>query len=347
MSRSVGIISGKQRVRTAASDAKVLKRLRELVGPEHVVVDPEKVEPYAQDAVKEKFPPEAVLFPRTAEEIAAILKLANEARFPVTARGGGVGYTGGAVPLEGGVVIGTDRMNQIKEIKADDLYVVTEPGVTTYALQQAVEAEGLFYPPDPASYKDSFIGGNIAENAGGIRSAKYGVTKHYVLGLEVVTPTGEIARTGGRVTKNVVGFDLTGLICGSEGMLGIITEATLKLLPLPQATRTVRATFKTMRASCACPPAFTRARVTPVAIEVLDRSSIRAVESEFAFGIDPEAGALLLVSVDGPREEVEREARLVEEVVKESGGYDVLRSESKEDEDRLWDVRRALSPAIK
>jgi glycolate oxidase len=173
------------------------------------------------------------------------------------------------------------------------------------------------------------------------------VTKHYVLGLEVVTPTGDIMRTGGLTSKNVVGFDLTGLICGSEGMLGIITEATLKLLPLPETTRTVRATFKTMQAACACPPAFTRARVTPVAVEVLDRNSIRAVEAEFAFGIDPEAGALLLVSVDGSREEVERTARVVEEVVRELGGYDVLRSESREDEDKLWDVRRALSPAIK
>jgi glycolate oxidase len=287
------------------------------------------------------------VLPRTAEEVSKVLLLANERRFPVTARGGGVGYTGGAVPVEGGVVIGTDRMNRVREISVENLYAVTEPGVTTYTLQQAVEELGLFYPPDPASYKNSYIGGNIAENAGGIRSAKYGVTKHYVLGLEVVLPTGEIIRTGGSTSKNVVGFDLTGLICGSEGLLGIITEATLRLLPLPEATRTVRATFKTMRAACACPPAFTRARVTPVAIEVLDRNSIRAVESEFAFGIDPEAGALLLVSVDGPRGEVEREARIVEEVVKESGGYDVLRSESREDEDKLWDVRRALSPAIK
>src|SRR5919107_512258 len=167
MSRSVGIISDKRRARTAASDAAVLARLREIVGAEWVVVDPDKVEPYAQDAVKEKFPPEAVLFPQTAGEIAAILKLANEARFPVTARGGGVGYTGGAVPIEGGVVIGTDRMNRIKEIQPDDLYVVTEPGVRTYNLQQEVEAAGLFYPPDPASYKESFIGGNIAGNAGG------------------------------------------------------------------------------------------------------------------------------------------------------------------------------------
>ena len=336
-----------RRVRTAASDPEVLARLSEVVGAENVLVDDEKVEPYAADALKEKFPPEAVVLPRTAEEVSAILRLANERRFPVTARGGGVGYTGGAVPLEGGIVVGTDRMNRIREVSASNLYAVTEPGVTTYALQQAVEAVGLFYPPDPASYKNSYIGGNIAENAGGIRSAKYGVTKHYVLGLEVVLPTGEIIQTGGRVSKNVVGFDLTGLICGSEGMLGIITEATLKLLPLPEATRTVRATFKTMAAACACPPAFTRERITPVAIEVLDRNSIRAVETEFAFGIGRDAGALLLVSVDGQREEVERAARVVEEVVKTLGGYDVLRSETREDEDKLWDVRRALSPAIK
>src|SRR5215216_1389112 len=303
MSRTIHFADKGVRARTAASEPGVLARLREIVGAENLLVDEERVEPYAGDALKEKFPPEAVLLPQTAQEVSAILRLANERRFPVTARGGGV--------------VGTDRMNRIREVSVENLYAVTEPGVTTYALQQAAEEVGLFYPPDPASYKNSYIGGNIAENAGGIRSAKYGVTKHYVLGLEVVLPTGEIIRTGGLTSKNVVGFELTGLICGSEGLLGIITEATLKLLPLPETTRTVRATFKTMAAACACPPAFTKARVTPVAIEVLDRNSIRAVESEFAFGIDPEAGALLLVSVDGPRDEVERTARLVEDAVRE------------------------------
>ncbi len=341
------MILGQARRRTAASDESVLARLREIVGAEHVIVDAERVEPYAQDAVKEKFPPEAVLLPRDAFEVAAILRLANEARFPVTARGGGVGYTGGAVPVEGGVVIGTDRMNRIREVNADDLYVITEPGVTTYKLQQAVEAQGLFYPPDPASYKDSFIGGNIAENAGGMRSAKYGVTKHYVLGLEVVTPTGEIVKTGGRTSKNVVGFDLTGLMCGSEGMLGIITEATLRLIPLPEATRTVRATFHTMREACAAVARFSRARVVPVAIEVLDRNAIAAVESQYAFGLAKDAGALLIVSVDGSTEEVERTSRLVEEVLRDGGGFDLIRAETREAEDKLWDVRRALSPAIK
>ena len=336
-----------RRAQTSASDADVLARLREIVGAENVLIDADKVEPYAQDAVKEKFPPEAVVLPQTAQEIASIMQLANERLFPVTARGGGVGYSGGAVPIDGGIVIGTDRMNHIKEINADDLYVITEPGVTTYALQQAVEAHNLFYPPDPSSYKNSFIGGNIAENAGGIRSAKYGVTKHYVLGLEVVMPTSEIIRTGGLTSKNVVGFDLTGLICGSEGMLGIITEATLRLLPLPETTATVRATFRTMTEACACVPRFNRARVTPVAIEVLDRNAIRAVETEFAFGFGADAGALLLVAVDGHADEVERASRVVEQVVKDGDGFDVIRSANREEEERLWDVRRALSPAIK
>jgi glycolate oxidase len=347
MSRHHEGIAARGRARTAASDEDVLASLREIVGEEYVLVDEEKVEPYAADAVKEKFPPEAVLLPQTTAEVSAILKLANDRRFPVTARGGGVGYTGGAVPVDGGVVIGTDRMNRIREINADDLYVVTEPGVTTYALQQAVEAVGLFYPPDPASYKTSFIGGNIAENAGGIRSAKYGVTKHYVIGLEVVTPMGEVIRTGGLTSKNVVGFDLTGLICGSEGMLGIITEATLRLLPLPETTRTVRATFRTMTEACACVPRFNRARVTPVAIEVLDRNAIAAVETEFAFGFGADAGALLLVSVDGHASEVERDALICETVVRAGGGFDVMRSETREEEERLWDVRRAISPALK
>lgn len=336
-----------KRARTAASDEDVQERLRRIVGAEHVLVEPERVEPYAQDALKEKFPPEVVLFPRTAKEVSEILRLANERRFPVTARGGGVGYTGGAVPVEGGVVVGTDRMNEIKEINVADQYVITEPGVVTYALQQAVEAHKLFFPPDPSSYKQSFIGGNIAENAGGIRSAKYGVTKHYVLGLEVVLPSGEIVKTGGVTSKNVVGFDLTGLMCGSEGMLGIITEATLRLIPLPEATRTVRASFRTMEEACLCVPRFAQKAVVPVAIEVMDKHALQAVENEFAFGISKEAGALLLVAVDGSPAEVERASLIVEEVMRAGGGFDVLRAATPADEDRLWDVRRALSPAIK
>ncbi len=331
---------------TSASKPEVVAKLRSIVGEENVLVDPEKVEPYGADAVKEKFPPEAVVFPQSTAEMVAILKLANEYLFPVTARGGGVGYTGGAVPIDGGIVIGTDRMKKIIEINVDDLYAICQPGIRTIELQQAVEAKGLMFAPDPASYKDSFIGGNIAENAGGMRTPKYGVTKHHVLGLEVVTATGEIIRTGGKTVKNVVGFDLTGLMCGSEGMLGIITEATLKLLPMPEATSTVRANFHSMEAACRVLTKFTPEGLLPMAMEVIDKYCVEAVEQNFAFGLSKDANAILLVAVDGSREEVERNATLIERIIGENDGFDILRATSKEEENKLWDVRRAISPSL-
>ena len=336
--------NSKGRATTSASNPEVLAKLRGIVGEENVVVDPEKVEPYGADAVKEKFPPEAVVFPESTDQMVEILKLANEYLFPVTARGGGVGYTGGAVPVDGGIVIGTDRMKKITEINADDLYVVCQPGLTTFELQQAVSEQGLLFAPDPASYKDSFIGGNIAENAGGMRTPKYGVTKH--LGLEVVTATGEIIRTGGKTVKNVVGFDLTGLMCGSEGMLGIITEATLKLLPMPEATSTVRANFHSMEAACKVLTKFTPEGLLPMAMEVLDKYCVAAVEENFAFGLSKDAEAILLVAVDGSSEEVERNAVMIERIIGENGGFDILRAKTKEEEDKLWDVRRAISPSL-
>ena len=338
--------NSKGRATTNASKPEVIDKLRAIVGHENVVVDPTRVEPYGADAVKEKFPPEAVVFPESTAQIVDILKLANEYLFPVTARGGGVGYTGGAVPIDGGIVVGTDRMNKIIEISADDLYAVCQPGITTFELQQAVEKQGLMFAPDPASYKDSFIGGNIAENAGGMRTPKYGVTKHHVLGLEVVTATGEIIRTGGKTVKNVVGFDLTGLMCGSEGMLGIITEATLKLLPMPEATSTVRANFHSMEAACKVLTKFTPHGLLPMAMEVIDKFCVAAVEENFAFGLSKEAEAILLVAVDGSKDEVERNAVLIEKIIAANGGFDILRAKSKDEEDKLWDVRRAISPSL-
>ena len=338
--------SSKGRATTNASKPEVLDKLREIVRAENVIVDPEKVEPYGADAVKEKFPPEAVVFPESTSEMSAILKLANEYLFPVTARGGGVGYTGGAVPIDGGIVIGTDRMNKIIELSVDDLYMICQPGLTTFAVQQAAGEVGLLFAPDPASYKDSFIGGNIAENAGGMRTPKYGVTKHHVLGLEVVTATGEIIRMGGRTVKNVVGFDLTGLMCGSEGMLGIITEATLKLLPMPETTSTVRANFRSMEAACKVLTKFTPEGLLPMAMEVIDKYCVEAVEQNFAFGLSKEANAILIVAVDGSKDEVEKNAQTIERVMAANGGFDILRAKSKEEEDKLWDVRRAISPSL-
>lgn len=338
--------NSKGRATTNASKPEVIEKLQKIVGAENVLIEPDRVEPYGADAVKEKFPPEAVVFPETTEEMSEILKLANAEVFPVTARGGGVGYTGGAVPVDGGIVIGTDRMKKIVEINADDLYVICQPGLTTFELQEAVEKYGLLFPPDPASYKDSFIGGNIAENAGGMRTPKYGVTKHSVLGLEVVTATGEIIRTGGRTVKNVVGFDLTGLMCGSEGMLGIITEATLKLLPMPEATATVRASFRSMEAACEVLTKFTPEGLLPMAMEVIDRNCIGAIEENYAFGFGADTEAVLLVAVDGAKEQVEKDSKLIEQILKTNGGFDILRSENKEDENKLWDARRAISPSL-
>ena len=338
--------NAKPRAITNASNPEVLEKLRQIVGAENVLVDPEKVEPYGGDAVKEKFPPEAVVFPESTAQMVEIMKLANEYVFPVTARGGGVGYTGGAVPVDGGIVIGTDRMNKIINISADDLYVVCQPGIRTFDLQQAVEKHGVFFPPDPASYKDSYIGGNIAENAGGMRTPKYGNTKRYVLGLEVVTATGEIIRTGGKTEKNVVGFDLTGLMCGSEGMLGIITEATLKLLPLTETTSTVRASFKTMEEACKVLTKFTPEGILPMAMEVIDKHCIEAIEQNYAFGLSKDAKAILLIAVDGSNEEVEKNSETIERILGKNGGFDILRAKSKEDEDKLWDVRRAISPSL-
>jgi glycolate oxidase len=334
------------RATTNASKPEILDKLRAIVGEENVVVDPDKVEPYGADAVKEKFPPEAVVFPESTEQMSAILRLANEYLFPVTARGGGVGYTGGAVPIDGGIVIGTDRMKKIIELSVDDLYMVCQPGLTTFEVQQAAAEVGLLFAPDPASYKDSYIGGNIAENAGGMRTPKYGVTKHHVLGLEVVTATGEIIRTGGKTVKNVVGFDLTGLMCGSEGMLGIITEATLKLLPMPEATSTVRANFRSMEAACKVLTKFTPEGLLPMAMEVIDKYCIEAVEDNFAFGLSKDANAILIVAVDGSKEEVEKNAKAIERIIEDNGGFDVVRAKSKEEEDKLWDVRRAISPSL-
>src|SRR3954469_3204298 len=319
------------RATTSASKPDVIDALRRIVGHDNVVVDPTRVEPYGADAVKEKFPPEAVVFPKSTNEMVEILKLANEYLFPVTARGGGVGYTGGAVPIDGGIVIGTDRMKKIFELSVDDLYMICQPGLTTFEVQQAAAEVGLLFAPDPASYKDSYIGGNIAENAGGMRTPKYGVTKHHVLGLEVVTATGEIIRTGGKTVKNVVGFDLTGLICGSEGMLGIITEATLKLLPIPEATSTVRANFHSMEAACRVLTKFTPEGILPMAMEVIDKFCVAAVEENFNFGLSPDAEAILLVAVDGSKEEVEKNAQTIERIVSENGGFDVLRARTKDE----------------
>ncbi len=326
---------------------KIIQQLESIVGAEYVTTARDIVIENSQDALKQVFPADAVVFPRTGAEISAIMKLANEERFYVTARGGGVGYTGGAVPIKGGIVLATKRMNEILEINKADLVVVTEPGVTNYELQMAVEAEGLFYPPDPASWKESFIGGNIAENAGGPRCAKYGATKQFVLGLDFVTPTGEIIHAGSRTTKFATGFNLAHLMVGSEGLLGIITRSILRLLPLPEARRTALAVFATAEDACRCVAGFSDGHIQPSALELLDRPSINAIEDYEPSGLPRSAGALLIIEVDGLKETVAREAEIVREVCLAHNAIQFRKAETGEEAAAIWEVRRKMSHAVR
>jgi len=338
-----------QKLHTAASQmvtTEIIQLLKSVVGEDHVSTSQDIIVLHSQDALKQVFCAEAVVFPRTAEEIAAIMKLANEHRFYVTARGGGVGYTGGAVPVRGGIVLATERMNRILEINKADLVAVVEPAVTNYQLQKAVEAEGLFYPPDPSSWRESFIGGNIALNAGGPRCVKYGNTKQFVLGLDFVTPTGEIIKSGGRVPKNATGFHLESLMVGSEGMLGIITRAVLRLLPLPEARRTALAVFETAQDACNCVADFTSSGILPVALELLDRTSINAIEDYEPSGLPRNAGALLIIEVDGLREAVVREAEIVREMCRNHRAIRFREAADDREADAIWEVRRKMSPAV-
>lgn len=324
----------------------LLDRLAAIVGTEHLTTARERLTAFSQDALKQVFCAEAVVSPRTAEEIAAILKLANDALFPVTVRGGGVGYTGGAVPIRGGIVLATDRMNQIIEVNQADLLAVVEPGVTNYRLQQAVDEVGLFYPPDPASWKESYIGGNIALNAGGPRCVKYGNTKQFVLGLDFVTPTGEIIRAGTRTPKNATGFHLESLLIGSEGMLGVITRATLRLVPRPEARRTALAIFANAHDACRCVADFSSSGILPVALELLDRTSINAIEDFQPTGLPRHAGALLIIEVDGLRETVEREAAIVREMCRKHQAIQLREAQDESEAASIWEVRRKMSPAV-
>jgi glycolate oxidase len=327
-------------------NTEILHKLISIVGAEHVSTAQDTIIANSQDALKQVFCADAIVFPGAAEEIAAIMKLANERKFYVTARGGGVGYTGGAVPVRGGIVLATERMNRILEINKADLVAIVEPAVTNYQLQKTVEAEGLFYPPDPSSWRESFIGGNIALNAGGPRCVKYGNTKQFVLGLDFVTPTGEIVRSGGRVPKNATGFHLESLMIGSEGMLGVITRCILRLLPLPEARRTALAIFESARDACDCVADFTSSGILPVALELLDRTSINAIEDYEPSGLPRGAGALLIIEVDGLREAVGREAEIVREMCRKHHAIQFREAANDAEADAIWEVRRKMSPAV-
>jgi glycolate oxidase len=263
-------------------------------------------------------------------------------------RGAGTGYTGGSVPVRGGVVLSLERLNRILDIDELNLLAVVEPNVITGDIQDAVEKIGLFYPPDPASLRQCAIGGNVAECAGGPRAFKYGVTKRYVLALQAVLPTGEIIRTGSKAVKNVVGYDLTQLLVGSEGTLAIITEITLRLVPKPPAVATLRACFSDVPSAARAVTELLRRGVVPVTLELMDADSLKAVADYLHERLAPEGtGALLLLEVDGVPEAVESEARRVEEACRIAGAIEVLRAASASERDDLWRVRRETSYALR
>jgi len=327
----------------------ILEDLRRIVGAEHVRTDADTVRENSTDATKRFHPADVIVFVDNAAQVSDIVRLSNREAIPVVSRGGGVGYAGGAIPIAGGIVISLRRMNRILEISPVDLLVVLEPGVITDDLHQAVEAKGLFYPPDPASLKQSSIGGNVAHNAGGPRAFKYGVTRQYLLGLDVVLPTGELIRTGGRVVKNAVGYDLTDLMCGSEGTLGIITKLTMRLLPKPETVFTVMGLFRSVRSAAEAANQLIVAGIIPSKLELVDRQSLAAIRSylkdeniETSVPLPASANALLLVEVDGGR--VAALASL--DRVRESLSRSALDVQEAGDGTELWAIRRYLSPAV-
>jgi len=324
----------------------VLKDLKSIVGPANVSTSPEELVVYSYDATQRESLPWAVVRPRSSREISEILKLANRERFPVVPRGAGTGMSGGSVPVRGGVVLSLERMNHILEIDDQDFIAVVEPGVITGDLHREVEAQGMFYPPDPASNKFCTLGGNVAECAGGLRAVKYGVTKDYVLSLEVVLPTGEIITTGARTIKSVAGYDLTKLIVGSEGTLGIATRITLKLLRLPETVRTLAAFFSEVPVAAKAASAIMASGVLPRALEFVDQAALRAVEGYLKEDLSHGAAAMLLVEVDGPAESTAREADRIAEIMMQSGAVRVNRAGSDAEREQLWKARRAISPAL-
>lgn len=325
-------------------DRKIIKKLQEIVGNERLTTAAEELSCYSYDGTGRIFPPEAVAFPDTPEEIAAILKLANEYRFPVVPRGAGSGMTGGSLPVAGGLVLATSRMNRILEIDPDNMIAVVEPGVINGDLQKALKKHRLLYPPDPASLKFCSIGGNAAECAGGPSAVKYGVTRDYVIGLEVVLPTGEIMTCGVRTEKGVVGYDLTHLFIGSEGTLCIFTKLILRLLPRPAAKATFLVTFSSLPDATRFAAKVMAAAIMPSTLEYMDRTAISVVGAAISPPLPENTAALLLLELDGTGAEVEgQKQRLLPFLEQQGIAYRYAVDET--ERDHLWQARRSISPA--
>ena len=291
--------------------------------------------------------PDVVVFPSSTEEVAIVLREASRAGVPVTPRGAGFGYVGGCTPVHKGIVLSLDRMNRIREIHPKDFVAVVQSGVITGDLQAAARKKNLLYPPDPASLKDCSIGGNIATNAGGPRCLKYGVTRNYILGLEVVLADGTIIRCGGRTHKNKTGFDLVGLFTGSEGLLGVVTEATLRLIPLPPARAALSAGFSSMRAAAAAIQSVFAGGFLPAAVEVADRFTLDAARAFNPGANFPPGQAQVILEVDGQASTVRSEANALEKILHSSGALAVAKATTPEACEKLWGLRRVYSQSLK
>ena len=329
-----------------------IEAFKKIAGEKFVFVDEESLHHYSHDETEDlHFLPEVVIKPRTAEEISAILKICNKEKIPVTPRGAGTGLSGGALPHLGGVLLSTERMNSILQIDERNLQVITEPGVITEVLQNAVKEKKLFYPPDPSSRGSCFIGGNIAENSGGPKAVKYGVVKDYVLNLQIVLPTGEIIWTGANVLKNATGYNLTQLIVGSEGTLGIVTKIVLRLIPLPQHDLLMLVPFNAAENACAAVSAIFRAGYTPSAMEFMERDALVWV-SKFldssSVQIADDVQAHLLIEVDGNNMDVlMQDMEGISAIVQEFDCGEILFADDVQQKAELWKMRRRVGEAVK
>lgn len=326
----------------------ILQKLREIVGEENVLTDAALLEPYGHDEVTDPAYhklPEAVALAENAEQVAAIITLANEYRFPVTPRGAGTGLACGAVPVYGGLVLSLEKMNRIIEINADAMYAVVEPGVRTSDLQEAAEAKGVFYAGDPCSGDSCFIGGNIATNAGGNRAVKYGTTRHQVYAVEAVNPQGKIVRLGARLQKQSTGYCLEQLIIGSEGTLGVITQATLKLMPLPQYSIDLLVVFPGAAEAIGTVNKIIGAGIVPTCVEYMDNITIKSVEKYLGRRLQgSDKGNYLIIEVEGASEDdLDEKSIALDEICTENGASDVLVA----DHDKIWQARKAFAEAVR
>jgi glycolate oxidase len=330
-----------------ASRAKLLGQLKKNLSGGEIALDPRVLAQYAGDKWFATHLPDAVALPRGTKSVSAILRFANRHGIPVTPRGAGYGYVGGCVPLRGGIVLSLERMSRIKEINAADFVAVVEAGVVTATLQDAVEKRGLFYPPDPASRAESFIGGNIATNAGGPRCLKYGVTRDYVLGLEVVLADGTVLRLGGRTHKNKTGFELHRLFVGSEGLLGVVTEATLKLLPLPPYRACLATGFASMRAAVRALHAILGAGFLPAALELADSFTLAAAYQRTRSERLRGCRAHLIIELDGQASSVCSEVRTLQRILRAQRPLFVELGAGAKQCEAIWKIRREFSYALR